>query len=84
MSPGYGGYQTATLPPYYTTTPYDTTSYCTEALKYYIKAPDFFYRNLCCPELLHRIPAVLFFPEVHYQTAEYYTEATKYYITKVP
>jgi hypothetical protein len=38
--------------------------------------------NLCCPELLHRIPAVLFFPELHYQRVDYYTDAPKYYTTK--
>jgi hypothetical protein len=37
MSPGYGGYQTATPAPYYTTT-YVTTSYCTEVTT---KAPEF-------------------------------------------
>jgi hypothetical protein len=41
MSPGYGGYQTATPPPYYITT-YATAIYYTEASKYYTtKAPEY-------------------------------------------
>ncbi len=35
MSPGYGGCQTATPPPYYATTTYATTIY-------YTKAPEYF------------------------------------------
>jgi hypothetical protein len=42
MSPGYGGYQTATPPPYYPKTTYATTSYCTEVYNYYTtKASEF-------------------------------------------
>ncbi|EFX63832.1 hypothetical protein DAPPUDRAFT_267619 [Daphnia pulex] len=68
MSPGYGGYQTATPASNYTTTStYATTSYYKEALKLQIITP-----NLCYPALLHRIPEV-FFPELHYQSVEYYT-----------
>jgi hypothetical protein len=41
MFPGYGGYQTATPPPYYPKATYATTSYCTEVYKYYAtKAPE--------------------------------------------
>jgi hypothetical protein len=41
MSSWYGGYQTATPPPYYPKATYATTSYCTEVFKYYTtKAPD--------------------------------------------
>ena len=40
-SPGYGGYRTATPPPYYTATTYDMSSYYIEASKYYTtKFPD--------------------------------------------
>jgi hypothetical protein len=41
MFPGYGGYQTATPPPYYPKATYATTSYCTLVYKYYAtKAPE--------------------------------------------
>ena len=41
MSPGYGGYQTATPPPYYPKATYAPTSYCTKVYKYYAtKAPE--------------------------------------------
>jgi hypothetical protein len=66
MSPGYGGYQTATPPPYYPKATYATTSYCPEVYKYYTtKAPEFYTTiyaapshytdvlKLLCPELLH-------------------------------
>jgi hypothetical protein len=36
MSPGYGGYQTATPPPYYTATTFAKTSYNTT------KAPEYY------------------------------------------
>jgi hypothetical protein len=43
MSPGYGGYQTTTPVSDCTTTTYATTSYYTEASKYYTtNAPDYF------------------------------------------
>jgi hypothetical protein len=35
MSSWYGGYQTATPPPYYSKATYATTSYYAEALEYY-------------------------------------------------
>jgi hypothetical protein len=43
MSPGYGGYQTATPPPYCTTT-YATAGYYTEDPKYpkYYSAPSYY------------------------------------------
>jgi hypothetical protein len=75
MSPGYGGYQTATPPPYYPKATYATTSYCTGVYKYYTtKAPEFYTTTYsapsyytkateqdyaCCPILLHRGSQVL-------------------------
>jgi hypothetical protein len=68
MSLGYGGYQTATPPPYCTTT-YATTSYYTEVAQLGVQlhhhGSRLLHHNLCCSKLLHRSPEVLFFPEVH-------------------
>jgi hypothetical protein len=36
------------------------------------------------PELLHRSPEALFFPEVHNQRFEYYSDAPEYCTTKAP
>jgi hypothetical protein len=50
MSPGYGGYQTATPPPYYPRVTNATISYCTEISKYYTtKAPEFYTTTYAAP-----------------------------------
>ncbi|EFX63273.1 hypothetical protein DAPPUDRAFT_268735 [Daphnia pulex] len=41
-------------------------------------------QQLMLPELLHRSPEALFFPELNYQRFEYYTDAPKYCTTKAP
>ncbi|EFX62245.1 hypothetical protein DAPPUDRAFT_270742 [Daphnia pulex] len=43
MSPGYGGYQSTTPPPCYTTTTFAPTGYYTEGHNYYTtKAPEYY------------------------------------------
>ncbi|EFX82157.1 hypothetical protein DAPPUDRAFT_241289 [Daphnia pulex] len=66
MSLGYGGYQTGTLSPNYTTT-FATTSYYTDAPEYYTtKAPDY-YTKLRLSRPTPPKSEVLFFPELHHQ-----------------
>ncbi len=77
MSPGYGGCQTATPLPYYTTTTYATTgSYTTKAQECYTTIHD---APSCYTESRSITQPWVISPE-----AEYYTESPKYYITKVP
>jgi len=72
MSPGYGGYQSTTPPPCYTTTTFAPTGYYTEDHNYYTtKAPEYFTSANAAPSLITKDP-------------EYYTEAPKYYTTKSP
>ncbi|EFX76503.1 hypothetical protein DAPPUDRAFT_107003 [Daphnia pulex] len=69
MSSWYGGYQTATPPPYYPKATYATTSYCTEVFKYYTtKAPDLNNTTYAAPS--------------HYTDALKYYSAPSYYTTK--
>ncbi|EFX87792.1 hypothetical protein DAPPUDRAFT_96608 [Daphnia pulex] len=80
MSPWYGGNQTATPPPSYST--YATTSSCTDVFKYYTtKAPDLNSTTHAAPS--HYTDAPNCYTEapadVSTKTVEYYTEATKYY-----
>jgi hypothetical protein len=75
MSPGQGGYQTATPPPYYTTT-YATTSYYTEVAQLGLQFKP--------PRIQIITPQLVLLPELHYQSAEYYTEAPEYYTTEAP
>jgi hypothetical protein len=50
MSPGYGGYQTATLPSNYKTISNETTSYYTEAPNHYTEKPGrMLHSHVCCP-----------------------------------
>ncbi|EFX82166.1 hypothetical protein DAPPUDRAFT_241312 [Daphnia pulex] len=42
------------------------------------------HQNFGCPDLLHRSPEVLFFPELQHQSVEYYTVAPKYYTINQP
>jgi hypothetical protein len=42
MSPGYGGYQTATPPSYYKTISNPTTSYYTDAPNYYTEKAKYY------------------------------------------
>ncbi|EFX80816.1 hypothetical protein DAPPUDRAFT_318241 [Daphnia pulex] len=75
MSSWYGGYQTATPPPYYPKATYATTSYCTEVFKYYTnKAPDLNSTTYAAPS--HYTDALNCYTEA---PADYYTEAAKYY-----
>jgi hypothetical protein len=72
MSPGYGGYQSTTPLPYYTTTTFAPTGYYTEAHNYYItKAPEYYTADNAAPSYIIKDP-------------EYYTEAPKCYTTKSP
>ncbi|EFX84887.1 hypothetical protein DAPPUDRAFT_314450 [Daphnia pulex] len=69
MSSWYGGYHTATPPPYYPKATYATTSYCTEVFKYYTtKAPDLNSTTYAAPS--------------HYTDALKYYCAPSYYTTK--
>jgi hypothetical protein len=76
MSPLYGGCQTATLTPYYTTTFATTGSYTTKAQECYTTIHD---APSCYTE-----SRIITQPRVTSPEAEYYTEAPKYYITKAP
>jgi hypothetical protein len=70
MSPGYGGYQTATPPPYYPRATNATTSFCTEISKYYTpKAPEFCTTTYAAPS--------------HYTDVLKYYSAPSYYTLKV-
>jgi hypothetical protein len=70
MSPGYGGNQTATPPPYFSKATYATTSYCTEVYKYYTtKAPEFYTTTYAAPS--------------HYTDVLKYYSTPSYYTTKV-
>jgi hypothetical protein len=74
MSPGYGGYQTATPPPYYPKATYATTSSCTEVFKYYTtKAPEFYTTTYAAPSTLTTLK---------YTDALKYYSAPSYYTTK--
>jgi hypothetical protein len=74
MSPGYGGYQTATPPPNYTTTTL-TTSYYTEAPKYYTtKAPEYDAITYASPSYYTDAPN-------YYSASSYTTKAAEYYTT---
>ncbi len=68
MSPGYGGYETTTPASDCTTTTYGTTSYYTEAPKYY-SALSYCTEALAYHTIngrkLHRTAKVLLFPELH-------------------
>ncbi|EFX88274.1 LOW QUALITY PROTEIN: hypothetical protein DAPPUDRAFT_234799 [Daphnia pulex] len=76
MSPGYGGYQSTTPPSYYATTTYDTTSYYTEAPKYYTtKEPDYYTTTNAAPAYYTEAPK-------YYSAPSYYTEVPAYYTTK--
>jgi hypothetical protein len=69
MSSWYGGYQTATPPPYYPKATYATTSSCTEVFKYYTtKAPEFYSTTYAAPS--------------HYTDAMKFYCAPSYYTTK--
>ncbi|EFX77716.1 hypothetical protein DAPPUDRAFT_105916 [Daphnia pulex] len=69
MSSWYGGYQTATPPPYYSKATYATTSYCIEVYKYYTtKSPQFYTTTYAAPS--------------HYTDALKYYSAPSYYTTK--
>jgi hypothetical protein len=80
MSPGYGGYQSTTPPPCYTTT-FAPTGYYTEGHNYYTtKAPEYYtitkdpeyYTE--APKYYHQFTGVL-----HVCCHSLYTEAPKYY-----
>jgi hypothetical protein len=76
MSPGYGGYQSTTPPSYYATTTYDTTSYYTEAPKYYTtKEPECYTTTNAAPAYYTEAPK-------YYSAPSYYTEVPAYYTTK--
>jgi hypothetical protein len=65
MSPRYGGNQTATPPPSYTT--YATTSACTEVFKYYtIKAQVFYTTTYAAPS--HYADALKYYSVLGYYT----------------
>ncbi|EFX88786.1 hypothetical protein DAPPUDRAFT_311152 [Daphnia pulex] len=69
MSSWYGGYQTATPPPYYPKATYATTSSCTEVFKYYTtKAQEFYSTTYAAPS--------------HYTDAMKFYSAPSYYTTK--
>ncbi len=71
MSPGYGGYQTATHPPYYPKATYATTNYCTKVYKYYTtKAPEFYTITYAAPS--HYADVLKY-----YSAPSYYTKATE-------
>jgi hypothetical protein len=60
MSPWYGGNQTATLPPSYST-------YCTDVFKYYIiKAPEFYTTTYAAPS--HYTDALKYYSALSYYT----------------
>ncbi|EFX80709.1 hypothetical protein DAPPUDRAFT_243427 [Daphnia pulex] len=66
MSPGYGGYQTATLPSSYETTSNATTIYYTEAPNYYTEKSECY--------------TATYAAQVYYIDGnKYYTEAPKYF-----
>ncbi|XP_046442872.1 uncharacterized protein LOC124193202 [Daphnia pulex] len=74
MSFWYGGYQTATPPPSYTT--YATISSCTEVFKYYAtKAPELYTTTYAVPSHYTDTPK-------YYSAPSYYTKATEYYMTR--
>ncbi|XP_046445186.1 uncharacterized protein LOC124194848 [Daphnia pulex] len=76
MSPRYGGYQTATPPPYYPKATYATTSYCTEVYKYYTtKASEFCTITYAAPS--HYTDALKCYSALSYCT----TKATEYYMS---
>jgi hypothetical protein len=67
MSSWYGGYQTATQPPYYPKATYETTSYCTEVFKYYTtKAPEFYTTTYAAPS--HYTDALKYYSALSYYT----------------
>jgi hypothetical protein len=82
MSHGYGGYQTATSPPNYTTK-YATTSYYTEAQKYYSdpsyysEAPAYYITEA---HLYYTTKAPEYYTTT-YAAPAYYTEAPMHYTT---
>jgi hypothetical protein len=83
MSPGYGGYQTAT-PPNYTTTTL-TTSYYTEAPKYYTtKPPEYDTITYASPS--YNTDAPNYYSASSYTTkaAERTTYAALFYYTETP
>ncbi|EFX86399.1 hypothetical protein DAPPUDRAFT_236791 [Daphnia pulex] len=99
MSPGYGGCQTATPPPYYTTTTYATTGSYTplhdnqssEHLRHgnncsALSVTNFLRHRIVGsqPWLLHRIPKYNSAPSYITREPYYYTEVPKYYITEAP
>ncbi|EFX62410.1 hypothetical protein DAPPUDRAFT_336986 [Daphnia pulex] len=90
MSSWYGGYQTATPPPYYPKATYATTSSCTEVFKYYTtKAPDLNSTTYAAPShytdalnCYTKAPADCYTEAAKNFSAPIYTtitEATKYY-----
>ncbi|EFX64497.1 hypothetical protein DAPPUDRAFT_266278 [Daphnia pulex] len=82
-SPGYGGYQSTTPPPCYTTTTFAPTGYYTEGHNYYTtKAPDSYNE---APKY-YSVPSYYTEAPTNYTTKadEHYTEPPKYYTTKAP
>jgi hypothetical protein len=78
MSPGYGGNQTATSPPYYTTRKYAITDYyTTKTTEYYTPTYD-------APSYYTEAQKYNSAPSYITKEPEYYTEAPKYYTTKTP
>jgi hypothetical protein len=73
MSPGYGGYQTATPPPYYTTTTFAKTSCNTT------KAPEYYTTTYDVPSYYTETPKYKSAPSYITKEPEYYTDAPKYY-----
>ncbi|EFX88260.1 LOW QUALITY PROTEIN: hypothetical protein DAPPUDRAFT_234827 [Daphnia pulex] len=70
------GYQITTPPSYYATTTYDTTSYYTEAPKYYTtKEPEYYTTTNAAPAYYTEAPK-------YYSAPSYYTEVPAYYTTK--
>jgi hypothetical protein len=79
MSPGYGGYQTATPPPYYPRATNATTSSCTKVFKCYTtKAPEFYTTTYAAPS--HSTDALKYYSAPSYYT----TKATEQDYARYP
>jgi hypothetical protein len=75
MSPGYGGYQTATPPSYYQT---QTTSYYTEAPNYYTEKAEYYTATYAAPVYYTDGPKYYSAPSYYQTEASDYTEAPEY------
>jgi hypothetical protein len=89
MSPGYGGYQSTTPTPYYTTTTFARTGYYTGAHYYYTtKATEYYTEADAAPSYIIKRTTPRLQSTKTIKSPEYYTyvapacctEASKYYL----